>query len=299
MLLSIIIPVYNASATLPRCLDSILAQRGITDFELLLVDDGSKDASAAICADYAARDSRIRVLRKENGGVSSARNLGLDKAQGEWVMFVDSDDVLLPTFGEINLAEFSEDMVAFPPLVVEENGEETRLDKEESCCDFAPFVCTTILRAPWSKFYRRSALGKLRFDTSIRFGEDFVFNLQFLNRIKAFRYDGSKVFYRYFNPGVDFYQKYAMPVEESVTTMAKMFDAFWKLGVKNEELERTYFLMMKRLCQTAIYQNPQAWFSAPEVKNIYQKVKHLFPLIYRLNYWLMSHRCINALRRIV
>ena len=132
MLLSIIIPVYNASATLPRCLDSILAQRGITDFELLLVDDGSKDASAAICADYAARDSRIRVLRKENGGVSSARNLGLDKAQGEWVMFVDSDDVLLPTFGEINLAEFSEDMVAFPPLVVEENGEETRLDKEEN-----------------------------------------------------------------------------------------------------------------------------------------------------------------------
>lgn len=299
MFLSIIIPVYNAAATLPRCVDSILSQHGLKNFELLLIDDGSKDASSSICDGYATRDARVRVFHKENAGVSSARNLGLDNAQGEWVMFVDSDDELLSTFGEINLAEYNEDMVVFPPLVVEANGDETCVGKEENCCDFAPFVCTTVLRAPWSKFYRRSALGNLRFDTSIRFGEDFVFNLLFLNHTKAFRYDGSKVFYHYFNPGVDFYKKYAMPVEESVSTMAKMFDAFWKLEVKNDELERSYFLMMKRLCQTAIYQNPQVWFCAPEVKAIYKKVKHLMPLTYRLNYWLMSHRSVNALRRIV
>ena len=77
--ISAIIPVYNAESTLRRCVDSLLAQT-FTDFECLLIDDGSKDRSGAICDEYAARDSRIRGFHKENGGVSSARNLGLDNA---------------------------------------------------------------------------------------------------------------------------------------------------------------------------------------------------------------------------
>ena len=91
MKVSIIIPVYNTEQYLPRCIDSILDQC-ITDFELLLIDDGSSDGSGKICDAYAEKDSRIRVLHKENGGVSSARNLGLNEAKGEWVVFVDSDD---------------------------------------------------------------------------------------------------------------------------------------------------------------------------------------------------------------
>lgn len=88
---SIIIPVYNTEQYLPRCIDSILSQT-FTDFELLLIDDGSKDGSGKICDEYSAKDSRIRVFHKENGGVSSARNLGLRNAQGEWIIFIDSDD---------------------------------------------------------------------------------------------------------------------------------------------------------------------------------------------------------------
>ena len=94
---SIIVPVYNAEEYLHRCIDSILAQTFV-DFELLLIDDGSKDSSAAICNEYAAKDSRVRVFHKENGGVSSARNVGLDNAKGEWIAFVDCDDYVLPTF---------------------------------------------------------------------------------------------------------------------------------------------------------------------------------------------------------
>lgn len=89
--ISVIVPVYNVEKFLRRCIDSILAQT-FTDFELLLIDDGSKDKSGEICDEYAAKDARIRVFHKQNGGVSSARNLGIDKAQGEWVYFVDSDD---------------------------------------------------------------------------------------------------------------------------------------------------------------------------------------------------------------
>lgn len=89
--ISVIVPVYNVKEYLSRCVDSILAQT-FSDFELLLIDDGSKDRSAQICDDYATRDTRIRVFHKENGGVSSARNLGLDNAHGEYVIFSDSDD---------------------------------------------------------------------------------------------------------------------------------------------------------------------------------------------------------------
>ena len=89
--ISIIVPVYNVEQYLPMCIESILSQT-FTDFELLLIDDGTPDSSGDICDEYARKDSRIRVFHKDNGGVSSARNLGLDEMRGEWVTFVDADD---------------------------------------------------------------------------------------------------------------------------------------------------------------------------------------------------------------
>lgn len=89
--ISVIVPVYNTEKYLQHCIDSILAQT-FTDFELLLIDDGSKDGSGVICDKYAAKDKRVKVFHKENGGVSSARNMGLDNAKGEWLIFLDSDD---------------------------------------------------------------------------------------------------------------------------------------------------------------------------------------------------------------
>ena len=90
-LVSIIVPVYNAEKYLNRCIDSILSQT-MTDFELLLIDDGSKDDSGRICDEYSEKDARVRVFHKTNGGVSSARNLGLDNAIGDWITYVDADD---------------------------------------------------------------------------------------------------------------------------------------------------------------------------------------------------------------
>ena len=95
--ISVIVPVYKAEKYICRCVDSILAQT-FTDFELLLIDDGSPDNSGAICDEYAASDSRVKVFHKENGGVSSARNVGLDNACGEWITFVDADDWIAETF---------------------------------------------------------------------------------------------------------------------------------------------------------------------------------------------------------
>lgn len=93
--ISIIVPVYQVENYIRQCIESILNQT-FTDFELILVDDGSKDNSGQICDEYAARDNRIRVIHKENGGLSDARNKGLDKASGNYFMFVDSDDYIEP-----------------------------------------------------------------------------------------------------------------------------------------------------------------------------------------------------------
>lgn len=92
--ISIIVPVYNTEKYLRRCIDSVLAQT-YKDFELLLIDDGSKDSSGVICDEYAAKDARLRVFHKENGGVSDTRNYGLDLAHGKYLMFLDSDDFWL------------------------------------------------------------------------------------------------------------------------------------------------------------------------------------------------------------
>lgn len=92
-LISIIVPIYNAESTICKCLDCILKQT-YTDFELLLIDDGSTDQSGKICDFYSQKDTRIKVFHKVNGGVSSARNLGLDNVQGNWITFADADDYM-------------------------------------------------------------------------------------------------------------------------------------------------------------------------------------------------------------
>lgn len=93
--ISIIVPVYKAEAYLLRCVDSLLAQT-FTDFEVLLIDDGSPDRSGEICDDYARKDARVRVFHQTNGGVSVARQRGVENAKGEWITFVDADDYLPP-----------------------------------------------------------------------------------------------------------------------------------------------------------------------------------------------------------
>ena len=99
-LISIVVPVYNAEKTLEKCLDSILCQT-YHCLEIILVNDGSTDSSGNICDDYATKDNRIQVIHKQNGGVSSARNVGIDAASGDYIGFVDSDDWIDPRMYEV------------------------------------------------------------------------------------------------------------------------------------------------------------------------------------------------------
>lgn len=161
-LISVIVPVYKVEEYLPQCLDSICGQT-YQNLEILLVDDGSPDRCGEICDQYAARDSRIRVLHKQNGGLSDARNAGMQQMSGSYLMFVDSDDMLPPdavqTLFETALSENAELVIGdhrrFSEILPEENSKKNivevhRLTGSEAMRDMLQNGC-----AAWARLYQR------------------------------------------------------------------------------------------------------------------------------------------------
>lgn len=199
--ISIIVPVYKAEAYVRECVDSILTQ-SFADFELLLVDDGSPDNSGAICDGYAEKDARIRVIHKQNGGVSSARNAGLDAAKGEYIVFIDSDDYVKEKFlrSMLTAADEKNTLVIADYQPFTEKGPEKRSFPKEFLVDchaktasaqnFRDLVFDFRVFPPYCKLYRRDVIEKngLRFNTDIRSAEDFDFNMRYIANIDRICY---------------------------------------------------------------------------------------------------------------
>ena len=194
---SIIVPVYNAESYLERCIGSVLAQE-YKNFELILVDDGSRDTSAAICDKYAAQDERVRVIHKENSGVSDSRNLALEQARGDYLQFLDADDWLTPEATKlfVQCAEKSGcDMVIadFYRVAGENLSHKGDIEKEGLLTreEFANFMMENpadfYYGVLWNKFYRRELVErqKLRMDPAISWCEDFIFNLEYIRHCKT------------------------------------------------------------------------------------------------------------------
>lgn len=166
---SILVPVYNAEAYLRECLDSILAQ-SFRDFELILLDDGSTDQSCAICEEYAAADSRIRVLHQENQGNGKTRDRLLRLSRGEYLLYVDADDTIVPellTLTTDRVRETGCDVVIFGYRKVTETGamiseyaslypDGTGFDRDSKYRLYRDFVCGNGLNNMWSKLVKRS-----------------------------------------------------------------------------------------------------------------------------------------------
>lgn len=298
-MITVIVPVYNAATTLRRCVDSILHQ-SYRDFELLLIDDGSTDSSPLLCDAYARQDSRVRVFHKPNGGVSSAHNVGLDHARGEWITFCDADDWVEDSFSEVMAARYTEDIVCFSHVVTRPFRHVREFcSTEETYDEQHPFPAEwlhTMFRSPWAELFRMSCVGTLRFDTKIKVGEDFVFNLQFLSRARTLRYVPGKPFYCYDEPATHFLVKYQTSIERSVYAMERIFQAYWKLMIQDRQFEFLLFSDYKKLCQMDIYKRPRVWYDAPGVRMVYDRTKHSFPLRYRVNYFLMSFSWVSRMR---
>ena len=196
-MVSMIVPVYNSEKTLSRCIDSILNQT-YRDFELILLNDGSTDTSGEICDAYAKRDSRVRVVHKENTGVSDTRNRGIDLARGEYLQFLDSDDWITPDATALFVRTATEqqcDMVIsqFYRVIGEHVSQKGAID-EDGLMDRSTYA-NHMMQKPadfyygvlWNKFYKRSIITehRLRMDQSISWCEDFMFNLEYVRHTQT------------------------------------------------------------------------------------------------------------------
>lgn len=170
-LLSIIVPVYKVENYLPKCIDSILAQT-FTDFELILVEDGSPDNCPVLCDAAAAKDARVRVIHQKNGGLSAARNAGLDAARGAWIGFVDSDDYIAPemyealyhavqsTGADLALCDYAEvDETGAPCPPMHGSLSEGELTGQE----LLKRASGLMVQLAWNKLYRRAIFTQLRY----------------------------------------------------------------------------------------------------------------------------------------
>lgn len=194
---SIIVPVYNVEKYLRRCVDSILAQKFL-DFEVLLIDDGSTDKSGEICEDYVQKDSRIRVFRKTNGGVSSARNLALDNKKGEWVVFVDSDDYISDNhihdlLQATNSNKEIDVVIDYATRIYNNRTEKEKYQERTlTISDVKVLFSEDDLiwhTSPWGKLYKSEIIDKyeIRFPKGMHIGEDACFLFSYLIRCRCVR----------------------------------------------------------------------------------------------------------------
>lgn len=204
-LISVIVAVYNIEEYLPRCIESILAQT-YRHLEIILVDDGSTDGSGAICDDYAARDARIQVIHKQNGGLSDARNAGLDIAKGEYIGFVDGDDWIEPDMyyamyeacvaAGAQLAACRYKQITKSGIIDASAGNSVSLSKTEA---LEIYVCGDeryqIYNSVWSKLFARTLIQDMRFPVG-KNSEDIMFTTRAFCRMERLAYL-DKAYYNY------------------------------------------------------------------------------------------------------
>lgn len=181
--ISVIVPVYKVEKYLSRCIDSILAQT-FTDFELILIDDGSPDNCGAICDEYARKDARVSVIHQENLGVSVARNSGLQVAKGKYIAFVDSDDYIAKDYLEILITSIISTNADISICSFTEVAEEASdcVSVSDKACLLAEFqandkmieLCNSdrITNYLWNKLYKKDLFNEIRFPVNVAFWED-------------------------------------------------------------------------------------------------------------------------------
>ena len=204
--LSIIVPVYQVAPYLEKCVASILGQT-FSDFEVLLVDDGSTDGSGAICDALVQKDARVRVIHKENGGVSSARNIGLDAARGRYIGFVDADDWIEPAFYE----KLVRNLETHPEADFCIGGVRDVYPDGRVCQHYAKTLEYQVMTAEqamtyvgernhftcyvWANLYKREVFQSLRFWETLDHSEDLVLIMELLEKVRSVVYDPAPLYY--------------------------------------------------------------------------------------------------------
>lgn len=190
--LTIVVPVYNVERYIRQCLDSIRNQF-YKDWECILVDDGTPDICGAICDEYSNLDERFKVFHKPNGGVSSARNLGIEYAKGNWVTFIDSDDLIESSYFDNifkNIRQLKGVDFVQSGATYYENGEKNEIvqNYEYKYSNDPAFLFNKFRGLTFSKLFRTDILknNNIRFDEKIRVSEDFIFTLDYIHFVDKY-----------------------------------------------------------------------------------------------------------------
>jgi len=286
MKLSVIVPVYNVELYLEDCIKSILNQSYV-DFQLVLVNDGSTDTSLAICRKYEAFDPRLIVVDKDNEGVSIARNIGIKYATGDWICFVDSDDIISPNYLN-NLLEFSEncDFVLSGINIQDQfnNNEKKVIPSEYGCFDLhivnlLDKIPLLLLSSPIAKLYKREILlgNNIEFDERISIGEDYIFVTKYLSFI-------SKCFflqecdYIYFRRANSLSTSYNQSLDELISEKEiymSTINLFSRFTYTNFEINRYYKKEFKKHAYRifySLYKNKKGNYSKSERINIIRNI---------------------------
>ena len=291
--ISIIIPVYNAESTLKQCVESILSQ-DFEDYELLLIDDGSTDGSSALCDEYMKRDSHVSVVHKKNGGVSSARNVGLQQAKGEWITFIDSDDYVSASY--LNAIEGRyEDLIIVPyvwykssELKNDERLREYSLIKGDECIQsfLNNYLTTLIFRGPCAKFFKRRIIGDIRFDELMKVGEDTVFvHCCLTNCSSLYCSHLSSYIVRLSETGASV--KYGCSTDYAIASLSSLFKSFEAVKNKwhlDKNLFWNYIIYFKLISREDWMKKYSLWYRNDTVHSFYSYVWKDLPLKHKLKY---------------
>ena len=236
-MISIIIPVYNGEQHLERCVRSVLAQ-SYRELDVILVNDGSTDGTGALCDRLAAEDSRIRVIHQTPGGVSAARNAGLDAATGRYIGFVDADDTISPdTYQVAFQAAGNCDIVMWDAVTVLPKGNtqpdtipqlpESRLLRNS---EISPPLLRYMAGAVWRCLYRAELLQDVRFPLGIKLSEDRLFNLQAMGKAENIQYLKKAMYFRQVREGSAVFSYHPDLWEKSQMAHAlamQLLSAYW------------------------------------------------------------------------
>ena len=205
-MISVIVPIYNSGKYLNKCVDSLLNQ-SYKSFELLLIDDGSKDNSLSICNKYAAQDSRVKVYHKENEGIAKTRNYGLRIAAGEYITFVDSDDYVDHDFLRLLFEAIEENhcelsicsFARFMDSRIMHNTYEKSRVIDKTNLELLIFTDSNIGKANWNKLYNAQLLENIQFP-DLCLGEDYVFNFEYFKNVKKVAIIDKELYYYRITP---------------------------------------------------------------------------------------------------
>ena len=277
--ISIIVPVYNAAETLRPCVDSILNLE-YQDYELLLIDDGSTDNSLSICEEYANRDKRIQVFHQNNRGVSSARNKGLQLCSGNWVTFVDSDDMVSVDYLN-GVVDSKEDLLIVGYWNLSPDGNEF-WSRHTPFCMSLPKISDYItemmgsfeLRGPCCKFYRKSMLSGILFHEDMKVGEDTCMLFEYLSRVKTLKVI-PHAYYIVRCHAKSAEQRYKVSVDYAINSLNHLKKAYEGLVISHR-IKKDGLLAFIGFFKTASYddwkETPSKWYGNIEIKKIYRYV---------------------------